>query len=809
MATRMQQRRGTSDQWIAANPVLATGEIGFESDTNKFKIGDGLNNWLNLSYFLDEDSLGGSLDGYVASSLLGQANGVATLDMSGKVPSSQLPDLGELSQDAINDALTPGEGITKNYDDTSNLLTIGVDTTVIANKNYVNDTIDSEIQSALGGASSQEVSYLTGVTSSIQVQLDSKLEQSDLNDYVTDTDLTNAISAIPSPDLSAYATRIYVDDAINDLIDGAPAALDTLNELAAAIGDDANYAGAVTSALMNKQNTVAGVSDLEIGYLSNVTSDIQEQLDDKASASHTHAIADVTNLVEALADKADLVNGFVNPVQLSKIQSETIAPKLVVVGNQSSTGVSAAFSTDGGTTWTSSSLTGADLAGVTYANGRFVATGFNDTAYYSDDGQSWTSVPLPNSNAFPWNNVVYGEGKFVTVAGTKAAYSTDGTSWTEAIIDTDNRYSGVTYGGGKFYASAVYDNSFGTTNKLAQSEDGITWTTITLPESSNWTRVVYANGNLFVLVESGQSSMLVSSDGGSSWTSRTLSSSGGIRDIAFGNGIYVAAGKEFLYTSTDAATWNTSFYNPLLFYTNVEYLDGTFYATGRRNTGNGARAVVTTADNGENWTTGSFLSLSTVPFFDGFVAVNAATIAEVDIASTSYVDSAIAAIPAPDFTGYATETYVNAAVSNLVDSAPSALDTLNELAAALGDDANFATTVTNAIADKAALTHTHNASAITYTIEDKSANYTIVASDEGKVIRSTGSAITVTVADVFSIGEVVTFTQYGAGQITFTPAGGVTLHSVDSKRKTNKQYSTVQIMKTAASTYLLFGDISA
>ena len=53
-----------------------------------------------------------------------------------------------------------------------------------------------------------------------------------------------------------------------------------------------------------------------------------------------------------------------------------------------------------------------------------------------------------------------------------------------------------------------------------------------------------------------------------------------------------------------------------------------------------------------------------------------------------------------DLTGYATETYVNTAVSNLVDSAPGTLDTLNELAAALGDDPNFATTVTNSLANK-------------------------------------------------------------------------------------------------------------
>ena len=60
MATRMQQRRGTAAQWISTNagagPVLNAGEIGWESDTNKFKIGDGTNNWASLDYFADVDS---------------------------------------------------------------------------------------------------------------------------------------------------------------------------------------------------------------------------------------------------------------------------------------------------------------------------------------------------------------------------------------------------------------------------------------------------------------------------------------------------------------------------------------------------------------------------------------------------------------------------------------------------------------------------------------------------------------------------------------------------------------------------------
>ena len=58
----------------------------------------------------------------------------------------------------------------------------------------------------------------------------------------------------------------------------------------------------------------------------------------------------------------------------------------------------------------------------------------------------------------------------------------------------------------------------------------------------------------------------------------------------------------------------------------------------------------------------------------------------------------------PSLSGYATESYVNTQVSNLVNSAPEALNTLDELAAALNDDSNFATTVTNQIAAKLDIT---------------------------------------------------------------------------------------------------------
>jgi hypothetical protein len=50
VVTQIQIRRGTASQWTSANPTLATGEFGYESDTGKFKIGTGSTAWTSLSY---------------------------------------------------------------------------------------------------------------------------------------------------------------------------------------------------------------------------------------------------------------------------------------------------------------------------------------------------------------------------------------------------------------------------------------------------------------------------------------------------------------------------------------------------------------------------------------------------------------------------------------------------------------------------------------------------------------------------------------------------------------------------------------
>lgn len=132
-------------------------------------------------------------------------------------------------------------------------------------------------------------------------------------------------------DLSTYnfATEAYVSTAISDLVDSSPETLNTLNELAAALGDDPNFATTMATELGKKQNTITGaattitssnltasralvsdangkvavsaVTSTELGYLDGVTSAIQTQLNGKLSTTGKAASAKVADSANAVA----------------------------------------------------------------------------------------------------------------------------------------------------------------------------------------------------------------------------------------------------------------------------------------------------------------------------------------------------------------------------------------------------------------------------------------------------------------------------------------------------------------------------
>ena len=118
-------------------------------------------------------------------------------------------------------------------------------------------------------------------------------------------------------------------------------------------------------------------------------------------------------------------------------------------------------------------------------------------------------------------------------------------------------------------------------------------------------------------------------------------------------------------------------------------------------------------------------------------------------------------------TAPATTAFVQQEISALVDSSPEALNTLNELAAALGDDANFSTTVTNSIAAKAPL------ASPTFTGTAEIPNLTIGGAQgtDGQLLTSTGSGIGWEDAPAgYTDSDVETYLDGGTSTPTFSTA---------------------------------------
>lgn len=123
--TRIQLRRGTAgsgaNQWT--DQVLYAGEVGYETDTGKFKIGDGTTAWNSLDYAAVPPS------GFIAGSGLSvnvAADG-STVTYSLNDPTIQAGDITDFSEavdDRVSNLLLAGSGVALSYNDSSNTLTI-------------------------------------------------------------------------------------------------------------------------------------------------------------------------------------------------------------------------------------------------------------------------------------------------------------------------------------------------------------------------------------------------------------------------------------------------------------------------------------------------------------------------------------------------------------------------------------------------------------------------------------------------------------------------------------------------------------
>ena len=135
--------------------------------------------------------------------------------------------------------------------------------------------------------------------------------------------------------------------------------------------------------------------------------------------------------------------------------------------------------------------------------------------------------------------------------------------------------------------------------------------------------------------------------------------------------------------------------------------------------------------------------------------------------------------------------------------------TLDKTAVGLGNCDN--TSDTNKPISSATQTALDNKSDKNITLDRKTASYTLVANDNGKMIEmNVASANTLTInASLFSAGNQILVSQYGAGQTTITAGAGVTLRSSGGKLKTSAQYSLVTIIAISSTEFYIAGDLTA
>jgi hypothetical protein len=287
MATRMQQRRGTAEQWTSADPTLEAGEIGFETDTGKFKIGDGANPWSDLDYFLTLDSLGGTLDDYIPLTQRAAANGVATLDGTGNIPVTQLGNLIDGAPGTLNtlNELAAALGDDPAYFTTIDTTISGQGSDIAALEGAVGglDTRLDAAEASLGtnggnittlqGAVTDlesDVSDLQGDLSTLTTTVGENYTTLDGNLSTHNSDTTNVHGIADTAEL---ATKTGAETLTNKTISAADNTV-TVN-LADVI--DVTASASEVNILDGATLTVT-----ELNYVDGVTSNIQTQLNDKA-----------------------------------------------------------------------------------------------------------------------------------------------------------------------------------------------------------------------------------------------------------------------------------------------------------------------------------------------------------------------------------------------------------------------------------------------------------------------------------------------------------------------------------------------
>ena len=265
--------------------------------------------------------------------------------------------------------------------------------------------------------SATELGYLDGVTSAIQTQIDSKLATSTAASTYAPlaspalTGVPTAPTAAANTNTTQIATTAYVQTEIADLVNSAPAALDTLNELAASLGNDANFATTVTNSLATKLPLAGGTMSGAIAMGTNKITGVGNPTSNQDAATKYY----VDNTVVA---PSNLTGPITSVGSATSVASQTGTGSTFVMQNSPTLttpalGVATATSINGTSIPSSKTLVATDSTAYVVPS----QTG-NSGKYLTTDGttSSWGTVDaLPSQTG--------NSGKYLTTNGTSASWA--------------------------------------------------------------------------------------------------------------------------------------------------------------------------------------------------------------------------------------------------------------------------------------------------------------------------------------------------------------------------------------------------
>jgi len=355
MAIRIQLRRDTAANWTSTNPVLRAGEFGIETDTLKFKIGNGSSTWTQITNYANVTSSGltTSLNDYILEADLGNPSGPAKLNASGDllVPENSiiLWDDTDYTYRTTVSATQPTADRTITLPDATTTVVGDNTTNTLTNKSISlgSNTVTSTLAQLNTAVSDADLASLTGTET---------LTNKTLTSPVISTIVNTGTVTVPSS-TDTLVGRATTDTLTNKSISLATNTVtSTLAQLNTAITDAdlASLAGAET--LTNKTLTSPVISGLTLSdssiVIEGATADDYETtiVFTDPTADRTITFSNNSGTVAFTSDISAATGGSV-----SETGTQTLTNKSISLASNTITGTLAQFNT---------AVTDADLAPI-------------------------------------------------------------------------------------------------------------------------------------------------------------------------------------------------------------------------------------------------------------------------------------------------------------------------------------------------------------------------------------------------------------------------------------------------------------